>query len=85
MYYCFYCNIEPTATVRNFRTVQILDILALKYPPCTKALVGAILKNPMRWEEAYKLKSTLNPITPYKINISKDILPNEEEWRIILE
>ncbi len=61
---------------------QILAILALNYPPCTKALVGAILKNLGLWEEAYKLKSTLNLITSYKINISKDVLPNKEEWRI---
>ncbi len=62
---------------------QGLAKLALNYPPRTKALVGAILKNVGLWEEAYKLKSTLNPISIYKINISKEILPNKNEWRIV--
>ncbi len=62
---------------------QGLAKLALNYPPRTKALVGAILKNVGLWEEAYKLKSTLNPISIYKINISKEILPNKDEWRIV--
>lgn len=62
---------------------QSLAKLALNYPPRTKALVGAILKNVGLWEEAYKLKSTLNPISIYKINISKEILPNKDEWRIV--
>lgn len=62
---------------------QSLAKLALNYPPRTKALVGAILKNVGLWEEAYKLKSTLNPISIYKINISKEILPNKDEWKIV--
>jgi len=62
---------------------QVLAKLAFNYPPRTKALVGAILKNVGLWEEAYKLKSTLNPISIYKINISKEILPNKDEWRIV--
>lgn len=62
---------------------QGLAKLALNYPPRTKALVGAILKSVGLWEEAYKLKSTLNPISIYKINISKEILPNKDEWRIV--
>lgn len=61
---------------------QSLAKLALNYPPRTKALVGAILKNVGLWEEAYILKSTLNPISIYKINISKEILPNRDEWKI---
>ena len=62
---------------------QSLAKLALNYPPRTKALIGAILKNVGLWEEAYKLKSTLNPISIYKINISKEILPNKDEWKIV--
>jgi len=56
---------------------------AMKYTPRTRALLGAILKDIGIWEEAYQLKQTLNPMTKYKIGISKDILPSKEYWNII--
>lgn len=62
---------------------QCLAKLVLAYPPRTKALVGAILKNRGLWEEAYKLKATLNPISVYKLGISEELLPNKSEWRIV--
>ena len=61
---------------------QRLAKLVFTYPPRTKALVGAILKNRGLWEEAYKLKATLNPISVYKLGISEALLPNKSEWRI---
>lgn len=67
----------------SLKEQQRLSKLVLTYPPRTKALVGAILKNRGLWEEAYKLKSTLNPISVYKLGISEELLPNKSEWRIV--
>lgn len=67
----------------NIKEQQRLAKLVFTYPPRTKALVGAILKNGGLWEEAYKLKATLNPISVYKLGISEELLPNKSEWRIV--
>lgn len=56
---------------------------AIKYTPRTRALVGAILKEIGLWEQSFKLKETLNPMTKYKVSISKEILPSKEYWNII--
>lgn len=60
-----------------------LSEFAKKYTPRTRALLGAILKDIGLWENAYELKQTLNPLTKYKIGISKEILPSKEYWNII--
>ena len=56
---------------------------AIKYTPRTRALLGAVLKELGLWEQSFKLKETLNPMTKYKVGISKDILPSKEYWNII--
>ena len=56
---------------------------AVKYTPRTRALVGAVLKEIGLWEQSFKLKETLNPMTKYKVGISKEILPSKEYWNII--
>ena len=56
--------------------------LVKKYPPRVKAILGAILKEMGRWEEAYLLKEMLNPLTTYKIGISVNTLSNKDEWKI---
>jgi hypothetical protein len=70
--------------VRKFDVEKIKKMLQLvrKYPPRVKAILGAILKEMGRWEEAYLLKEMLNPLTTYKIGISGDTLPNRDEWKI---
>jgi hypothetical protein len=55
--------------------------LALKYPPSTRALLGAML-NEIKVDTTILLKS-LNPITTYKIGVGLNILPNAEEWNIV--
>jgi len=56
---------------------------AMKYTPRTRVLLGAILKEIGLWQEAFQLKSTLNPITTFKIGISSDTLPSKKYWNII--
>ncbi len=70
--------------VRKFDEKKLKKILKLvrKYPPRVKAILGAILKEQGRWEEAYLLKEMLNPLTTYKIGISGDTLANRDEWKI---
>jgi hypothetical protein len=70
--------------VRKFDKKKLKKMLKLvpNYPPRVKAILGAILKEIGRWEEAYLLKEMLNPLTTYKIGISGDTLPNRDEWKI---
>lgn len=57
--------------------------LALRYTPYVRALLGAILENIGATEEQLKiLKTSLNPQTHYKLNISKEILPTVSNWNI---
>lgn len=57
-------------------------LLAKKYGPRVKALLGAILQDIGRDDLAMQLKSRLNPSTAYKIGVSADVLPNKTEWSI---
>ena len=70
--------------VQKFDKEKINKMLELvnNYPPRVKAILGAILKEMGRWEEAYRLKEMLNPLTRYKIGISVNALPNRDEWKI---
>jgi hypothetical protein len=54
--------------------------LVLKYPPSTRALLGAILEK--IGSETNSLKKTLNPITVYKYGISKQALETMQNWNI---
>lgn len=56
--------------------------LSQKYPPATRALLGAILDNTKNigTEQLYK---TLNPITKYKLGIPESVLATSPKWNII--
>lgn len=56
--------------------------LAFKYPPATKALLGALLDELNESALAESLYKTLNPITKYKLSVDK-VLTNAEKWNII--
>jgi len=62
---------------------SLMATLALKYPPQTRAILGAILETKGNIEAAVKLLRTLNPMTIYKTGISDDILPNRKNWNIV--
>ena len=57
--------------------------LALKYPPATRALLGAILEDLGHIGFILGLYKSLNPITKYKIKGADKILPNTQNWNII--
>lgn len=56
--------------------------LALKYPPSTRALLGAMLETLNRKAPVEQLYGTLNPITKYNLGDVQKILPNIEKWNI---
>lgn len=56
--------------------------LALKYPPATKALLGAMLNELNENTLADAIYKTLNPVTKYRLSVDK-ALTQTEKWNII--
>jgi Family of unknown function (DUF6088) len=57
--------------------------LALKYPPATKALLGAMLDALKQSSLSELLYKTLNHITKYKLAGAAKVLPAAEKWNIV--
>jgi len=56
--------------------------LALNYSPATRALLGALLDKTGDEELTGKLQNSLNPITNYKIGITRENLSTIEKWNL---
>ena len=56
--------------------------LAMKYPPATRALLGAILDELNETAISEPLIKTLNPITKFKLPGSEEALRTTEKWNI---
>ena len=56
---------------------------ALKYPPRVRAFLGALFQNLNLKEGRGVLKSSINPLTTYSLNIKEDVLPSIKNWNII--
>src|SRR5690554_4916658 len=57
--------------------------LSLKYPPSTRALLGALLEE-LKGETITKpLRESLNPITKYEISNAADVLTKASNWNIL--
>lgn len=56
--------------------------LSLKYPPATRALLGAFVSELNKSVNTDTLFKSLNPITVYKIGISTNELSTAENWHI---
>jgi len=65
--------------LNNKQRKELIEI-ALEYPPRTRALLGSILEN--IGENTKKLDDSLNPLSEYKLGITKEILPTIENWNI---
>lgn len=62
---------------------QTISKLALKYPPATRAITGALLEQLGEEKLVTALKKSLNPISIYGLyNISSEVLPNAKDWNI---
>ena len=56
--------------------------LAMKYNPMTRAIVGAIIEDLYGEERARILRNTLNPITVYKVGLTKKVI-STNNFRIV--
>jgi hypothetical protein len=65
------------------KEINTLVRLALKYPPATRALLGALLDQSQRGKVTEQLYKSLNPITKYKLTGAAKILSNTEKWNIV--
>lgn len=57
--------------------------LALKYPPATRALLGAILDTVQKKRLNGTLYRSINPITKYKLTGAAKVLPAAGKWNIV--
>ncbi len=56
--------------------------LSKKYPPSTRALLGAILDQSGREEIARELLESLNPVSRYILPGARKVLPDAKKWNI---
>ena len=61
---------------------QSIIRLSMKYPPATRALLGALLEDLKSNVNLNELLNTLNPITLYKLSLSPSILSTSLNWNI---
>lgn len=86
----------PDTTVRESLKILITNLeklkadelqqmirLAQRYPPSTRALVGAIIENRFSEIRVVSLYKSLNPLSKYHIGIDQDVLPNKLKWNIL--
>lgn len=73
------------AIIKNFtdKEINTLVRLALKYPPATRALLGALLEQLQQGKATELLFKSLNPITKYKLKGAAKALSTTEKWNII--
>lgn len=57
--------------------------LALKYPPATRALLGALLEQLQQRNLTEPLLKSLNPITKYKLAGAAKAISTTEKWNIL--
>jgi hypothetical protein len=62
--------------------IKTLVRLAQKYPPSTRALLGALLEELKQDSFTAVLQKSLNPITKYKLKGVNKILTTSENWNI---
>lgn len=73
------------AIIKNFtdKEIKTLVRLALKYPPATRALLGAFLEELQQVRTTEALFKSLNPITKYKLTGAEKTLSKTEKWYIV--
>lgn len=73
------------AIIKKFsdKEINTLVRLALKYPPATRALLGALLEQLQQTKAIDPLLKSLNPITKYKLAGAAKAISTTGEWNII--
>ena len=67
--------------LNNKQKKELIEI-ALEYPPRVRAFLGALLENIDKNIDTKDLDDSLNPLSEYKLGITKNILPTIEKWNI---
>ena len=77
------CN-RLLAILKNLSQNELSSLvrLALKYPPATRALAGALLEQLQQNSLTSSLFNSLNPITKYKLAGAEKVLSTTEKWNI---
>ncbi|MBI1193763.1 MAG: hypothetical protein GC205_11415 [Bacteroidetes bacterium] len=72
------------AIIKNYTDKEISTLirLALKYPPATRALLGALLEQLQPFKTVEPLFKSLNPITKYKIEGASKAISTSRKWNI---
>ena len=65
------------------KEINTLVRLALKYPPATRALLGALLEQLKQRNLIEPLLKSLNPITKYKLADAAKAISTTEKWNIL--
>ena len=64
------------------KQIELMIKLSLKYPPSTRALLGALVTDIGVELDTDALYKSLNPITTYKLSGADTVLQNAESWNI---
>lgn len=65
------------------KEINTLVRLSLKYPPSTRALLGALLEQLQQGKATESLFKSLNPITRYKLSGAAKAISTAEKWNIV--
>ena len=73
-----------TNILKKFNKKQAQELLniALSYPPRVRAFLGALLEYSKKKIKLNCLEESLNPLSEYKLGLTKDFLPTIEKWKI---
>ena len=77
-----YNRIREIIKFLDEKSLDLMIKLAMKYNPMTRAIVGAIIEELYGEERARILRDTLNPITVYKVGLTKKDL-STNNFRIV--
>jgi hypothetical protein len=65
------------------KEINMIVRLGLKYPPATRALLGALMEQLQQVKAAEPLYKSLNPITKYKLSGAEKVLSTTKKWNIV--
>jgi hypothetical protein len=68
---------------RNEKDVATMVRLSQKYPPSTRAILGALLDEVGIFQYQELLQKNLNPITKYKLSGVVTILKTAQKWNLV--
>ena len=71
------------SVVEDMTERQALVRLAMKYPPSTRALLGAVLEDLGNLTIANPLFESLNPITKYRFDGVEKVIKSANKWNIV--